>query len=111
MCGAAKLFTIFLLTVGSAPAPTCVFSAASPATAVGLPCASNDPLSPPCRSFPTASAAMAACAAQPTCSAVASQSGGAPPWELRGGKLEASAGGAVASAVLRQVVTCGPTAE
>jgi hypothetical protein len=42
---------------------------------------------------------------------VASQSGGAPPWELRGGKLEASAGGAVAYAIANARACGHPDAD
>jgi hypothetical protein len=91
----------------------------SPAAAGALPpCTFGPPLqneyvpgcSLGCETFPNASTARAACAAEPTCGGVTSGGGGAAPWTLRSGSTPSESGTGEVSYLITNAGTCRPPA-
>jgi hypothetical protein len=82
--------------------PACVWSALLPATYL----AGCDQTA--CKSYPTLSAAQAACVADVTCGGITSQAGGVAPWQLREGNEPMASPDNEASYYVTNAADCRP---
>ena len=85
------------------PLPPCTWSPLAPNTfASGCDAAA-------CKGYSNLAAAQAACMQDPTCGAVTSGSGGAPPWQLRSGSLPNPSPSGEASYYITNSQACRPS--